>query len=159
MADTNPAPEPIRFRAGNKRKAYRHRGDEDVDDDGTRSPSRDTQQQQQPATEDQDDDSGVAAALRMRNMRKARLRGVGFGSSAAARSEETDPREQSLVLRDLEEQEKKIEQYGITSRFAQQTGRLTDVDNKHMYVHPLIPLPTKQSTSQKTCTNHLGWNS
>ncbi|KAF4345590.1 hypothetical protein FBEOM_441 [Fusarium beomiforme] len=140
--DTNssePVPEPIRFRAGKKRKAYRQRAQEDDDvvagtiqspptastsETGDKHSHRDI-----PGCEE-DGDESVATAIKLRNARRGRLGGVAFRTN---RPDDDTNSERALVTHDASDattSEPIIK--GVSERFTHQTGRLTDLSDKHM---------------------------
>ncbi|KAF4444342.1 hypothetical protein F53441_11154 [Fusarium austroafricanum] len=133
------APEPVRFRAGKKRKAYRQRALDNGDAvaETTKSPTTSTQAPNDEYTRtdthdgDEDGDGSVAAALKMRNTRRGRLGGVAFRNTN--RPDDETNNERALVPHDAEDtlnSETVIK--GVTGRFTHQTGRLTDLNDKHM---------------------------
>ncbi|KAF5628239.1 hypothetical protein F25303_10485 [Fusarium sp. NRRL 25303] len=84
---SEPATEPIRFRTGKKRKAYRQRVQEDdasvaetIQSHPTASASEPSHELSRNASPDraQDEEESVVAALKLRNARRARLGGVAF---------------------------------------------------------------------------------
>lgn len=133
------APGPIRFRAGKKRKAYRQRT-EDQDQDSADTPKspasataplhEDTATQKD--TDEDDGDASVAAALRLRNARRGRLGGVAFRNSNRPDDEIND--ERALVPREPDEASQDTVLNSVANRFTHQTGMLTDLNDKHMYV-------------------------
>lgn len=177
---TSPTIEPIRFRAGKKRKAaYRQRtadeedknpdvaaaaaaiqpapvlpdastkpgddelGRRDIDDDAGAETTIATHVADVDMGNGNGDDrdnqseseSAVAAALRLRNARRAARRG-GVGFRAEGRpglNDEDADGEHALVLREQDKEHERIVG-GITNRFMHQTGLLTILDDKHMYV-------------------------
>lgn len=144
METTSPgatAPE-IKFRAGKKRKAYRQRTD---DEEASTSKSQTEDHKTTSPERNDDDEPSVAVALKLRNVRKSRLRGVNFTTTRPDSSTST-----ALIPHVPDESEPPIG--GIANRFTHQTGVLADINDKHMYAHPLIP--------SKSCagTNHLGWS-
>ncbi|KAF5017507.1 hypothetical protein F66182_10552 [Fusarium sp. NRRL 66182] len=134
LADT--APEPIRFRAGKKRKAYRQRTqDDDVVAQSISSPPATSApgSSDNPAQKggSDDDEASVVAALKQRNARRARLGGVAFRN--ASRPDDDTNSERALVPHDADETsntETIIK--GVTDRFTHQTGKLADLNDKHM---------------------------
>lgn len=129
-------PEPIRFRPGKKRKAaYRQRTDTDSEPP-VLSPQPEPTGQIDSADDDDDDESAVAAALRARNAQKARQRAAGVGFRSDGRPE-LDESERALVRRDEQDDAPVM---AIGSRFTHQTGLLTDLNDRHMYVlRPSVP--------------------
>lgn len=135
--DTPGANEPIRFRAGKKRKAFRQRAPADTsDNEGAAShatPGNDDGASPAPAPaqdDDDDDESAIQAALKLRNARKSKFRGgVGFSASGATNDTEGST-DQQLVLR--EEENASAAARGIPDRFMHQTGFVVDDDDKHM---------------------------
>ncbi|KAL7927905.1 hypothetical protein ACQKWADRAFT_278200 [Trichoderma austrokoningii] len=133
---TSPTIEPIRFRAGKKRKAYRQKATEedDAETPAPIAPGVSSSDEADSNNEDNDaDESAVAAALRLRNARRAASRrgGVGFRSDGPSGEEEAVVSEQhALVLRDQEKDA--VVAGGITNRFMHQTGLLTILDDSHM---------------------------
>lgn len=168
----SPTIEPIRFRAGKKRKAYRQRAAEegndaaspippasilpgasslrdgepgrDANDSGAETQAGHVEKEDDDGDSDDGDDqatgeSAVAAALRLRNARRAGRRGgVGFRSEGRAGHDDEDA-EHGLVLRGHDRDGDRIVG-GITNRFMHQTGLLTILDDKHMYV---VSLPAE----------------
>lgn len=144
------APEPIRFRAGKKRKAYRQRaqGEEDTLAETIQPPpavsasvsSDKPAQRDTPDDNNEEDGEGsVAAALRLRNARKGRFGGVAFRNTG--RPDDDTNSERALVLHDIDDAsnaESVIK--GVTDRFTHQTGRLADLNDRHMYVGALLHL-------------------
>jgi hypothetical protein len=189
---SSPTMEPIRFRAGKKRKAYRQRtADEedknpdaaaiqpapvlpgastkpgDADDElGRRDVDEDADPEPTTATatatthtadvemangngDDRDNqsesESAVLAALRLRNARRAARRGgVGFRAEGrpglSGNDGEDGDGEHAMVLREQDKEHERIVG-GITNRFMHQTGLLTILDDKHMYVVCSLPFP------------------
>ena len=138
---------PIHFRAGKKRKAYRQRPDADASSSIPDEPDAPRQTADQdaissaavPDRDDHDvDESAVAAAVRRaaRNARRARVRGVGFTSGARADDDDDAAAraEQALVLRDQDAEDGGAVVSGITGRFTHQTGLVSDLSDRHMYV-------------------------
>ncbi|GKU00150.1 hypothetical protein FLAG1_07545 [Fusarium langsethiae] len=133
------ASEPIRFRAGKKRKAYRQRVQEDdavgetVQSPPTASAAESNDKPTQRSTPDEDEHGGgsVAAALRLRNARRSRLGGVAFRNSN--RPEDDTNTERALVPHNADETsngEPIIK--GVTDRFTHQTGKVADLNDRHM---------------------------
>ncbi|KAM0353527.1 hypothetical protein ACHAPU_001539 [Fusarium lateritium] len=141
-ASSGTAQEPVRFRAGKKRKAYRQRvqEDEDTAPETTQSPpaisapfSSDKNTLRDTPDDDGDGDGSVAAALRLRNARRARLGGVAFRNTN--RPDDDINSERALVLHDADDASNgENVTKGVTDRFTHQTGRLADLNDKHMYV-------------------------
>lgn len=163
----SPITEPIRFRAGKKRKAYRQRAAEEGESNAVTTPilpSASNSNADDPGAEanpDKDDadssgndddhddndnsndqipgESAVAAALRLRNARRAigRRGGVGFRSDGRSNDDGDAEQQQqhALVVREQDRDADRIVG-GITNRFMHQTGLLTILDDKHMYVSP-----------------------
>lgn len=151
MDATSPetAPEPIRFRAGKKRKAYRQRaqGEEDTVTETIQPPpavsasvsSDKPTQRDTPDDNDKEDGEGsVAAALRLRNARRGRFGGVAFRN--IGRPDDDMNSERALVLHDVDDANAESVVKGVTDRFTHQTGRLADLNDRHMYVGALLHL-------------------
>lgn len=132
------APEPIRFRAGKKRKAYRQRTDDQDQDsaDTPKSPASATATAPEDATAqkatdgDEDDDASVTVALRLRNARRGRLGGVAFRNSNRPDDEIND--ERALVPRESDEASQDAALNSVANRFTHQTGMLADLNDKHI---------------------------
>lgn len=121
----------IRFRPGKKRKVYRQRDDspptaEANDQASAAALPRDNASDDERAT--------TAAALRLRNARKARTGGVGFSAAGTKASDDAT----STALVPARDGETAVVQGGITNRFTHQTGLVSSLNDKHMYV-PLLP--------------------
>jgi hypothetical protein len=166
MDATSPetAPEPIRFRAGKKRKAYRQRAQEEEDTvtETIQSPpavsasvsSDKPAQGDTPDDGDDDREGSVAAALKLRNARRGRLGGVAFRNTG--RPDDDTNSERALVLPDVDDAsnaESVIK--GVTDRFTHQTGRLADLNDRHMYVGALLHLRSILLTMQQLIIQ--GW--
>ncbi|RSM14043.1 hypothetical protein CEP52_001655 [Fusarium oligoseptatum] len=152
------APEPIRFRAGKKRKAYRQRTDDQDQDsaDTPKSPASATataapeDTAAQKATEGDDgDDASVTAALRLRNARRGRLGGVAFRNSNRPDEEIND--ERALVPRESDEASNDTVLNSVANRFTHQTGMLADLNDKHMmeYIESRLSNRASGNTSQR----------
>ncbi|KAM0424739.1 hypothetical protein ACHAPT_010049 [Fusarium lateritium] len=135
---TEAAPEPIRFRAGKKRKAYRQRV-EDQDQDSAaetiKSPSSATATGPGDTTAQEvadDDEASVAAALRLRNARRARLGGVAFRNSNRPDDNDETNDERALVPREPDEASHDTPINSVSNRFTHQTGMLADLNDKHI---------------------------
>ncbi|KAL2685524.1 hypothetical protein Neosp_006624 [[Neocosmospora] mangrovei] len=149
------ASEPIRFRAGKKRKAYRQRT-EDQDQDSVDTPKslasaiapvpEDTATQKY--TDEDDGDASVAAALRLRNARRGRLGGVAFRNSNRPDDEIND--ERALVLRESDEASQDAALNSVANRFTHQTGMLADLNDRHMmeYIESRLSNRASGNTSQ-----------
>ena len=149
----------IRFRPGKKRKVYRQRDETPPPSTTTSAPAgsasplppRDAKQQ----TDDDDEDGGASsAAVRLRNARKHRAGGVGFGSrdgetlkpsSASAGTDAVVPFSQDASDAAVA--------YGL-NRFTQQTGLVSSLNDRHMYVPP-FPMPILLSEGQDFCASQL----
>ncbi|KAH6961022.1 hypothetical protein HG530_004768 [Fusarium avenaceum] len=156
------APEPIRFRAGKKRKAYRQRaqGEEDTLAETIQPPpavsasvsSDKPAQRDTPDDNDEEDGEGsVAAALRLRNARRGRFGGVAFRNTG--RPDDDTNSERALVLHDIDDAsnaESVIK--GVTDRFTHQTGRLADLNDRHMmdYIESRLSNRAGGNSSQTT---------
>jgi hypothetical protein len=150
------ASEPIRFRAGKKRKAYRQRAQEDDDAvaETVQSPpsasaveSNDKPAQKSTPDEGEYGEASVAAALRLRNARRSRLGGVAFRNSN--RPEDDTNTERALVPHDADEtsnSEPIIK--GVTDRFTHQTGKVADLNDRHMYVEAILLSQSALSSTQ-----------
>ncbi|KAK0389665.1 hypothetical protein NLU13_3240 [Sarocladium strictum] len=144
--------EPVRFRPGKKRKAYRQREDASSPVESTVSPvaPRDSN------PSDDDDGEGRAsatAALRLRNARKARAGGVGFSTAGSKPgSNGGDSTSNALVAsRTAQDGESAVVQ-GITNRFTHQTGLVSTLNDKHMteYIESRLSRRAEPSTSSPT---------
>ncbi|KAF4999273.1 hypothetical protein FGRMN_2567 [Fusarium graminum] len=161
-ASSETAQEPVRFRAGKKRKAYRQRTQEDQDTvpETTQSPPAVSApvSSEKPTLRDTPDDGedgegSVAAALRLRNARRARLGGVAFRNTN--RLDDDINSERALVLHDADDAsngENVIK--GVTDRFTHQTGRLADLNDKHMmdYIESRLSNRADGNSSQNTAS-------
>ncbi|KAI1031609.1 hypothetical protein LB504_000816 [Fusarium proliferatum] len=137
---SEPATEPIRFRTGKKRKAYRQRVQEDdasvaetIQSHPTASASEPSYELSRNASPDraQDEEESVVAALKLRNARRARLGGVAFRNTN--RPDDDINNERALIPHDADgtsNNEPIVK--GVADRFTHQTGRLTDLNDKHM---------------------------
>lgn len=140
QAEPQPAPEPIRFRPSKKRRTgYRQRTDDDNDDrqDDASNTSNGPPQPRATAADyfDGDDaDTSEPAVVKVRNARRARLRGVGFRAGSRPGDVEMT---QALVLRDEHDGQDGAPVPGLADRFTHQTGLLSDLNDKHMFVSPL----------------------
>jgi hypothetical protein len=142
---SEPATEPVRFRAGKKRKAYRQRVQEDdiavaetIQSPPTESASEPSDKATRKNSPDraQDEEGSVAAALKLRNARRARLGGVAFRNTN--RPDDDTNNERALVPHDADDTSNNEPiTKGVADRFTHQTGRLTDLNDKHMYVEDL----------------------
>ncbi|CAH0049683.1 unnamed protein product [Clonostachys solani] len=131
----------IRFRPSKKRKVYRSRADDENDDSDQRAqiPSANTNEPRAVASDffgrDESEEttphppSSVAAALRHRSARRGRLQGVGFSTRSHATEPASD--ERALVPRHGDDDDAGA-QAGMANRFTQQTGIVSDIDDKHM---------------------------
>ncbi|KAM0305683.1 hypothetical protein ACHAPM_002068 [Fusarium culmorum] len=154
------ASEPVRFRAGKKRKAYRQRVQEDDDAvaETTHSPpttsaaeSNDKPTQRSTPNEEEHGEGSVAAALRLRNARRSRLGGVAFRHSN--RPEDDTNTERALVPNNADEtsnSEPAIK--GVTDRFTHQTGKVADLNDRHMmdYIESRLSNRAVRDSSQTT---------
>lgn len=143
QADTGS--EPIRFRSGKKRKAYRQRTDTDAAESSNTTVLELPHTIASPLTvdDDVDEDSSVTAALKLRNARRARLGGVAFGNNSRPESDTSG--ERAVVLRDPDTTDQDAVQYGVSNRFMQQTGKIADLDGRHMCAPPAHPPPGPHS--------------
>ncbi|KAM0503823.1 hypothetical protein ACHAP8_003065 [Fusarium lateritium] len=154
------ASEPIRFRAGKKRKAYRQRvqGDDDAVAETVQSPptasaaeSNDKPAQRSTPDEEENAEGSVAAALKLRNARRSRLGGVAFRNSN--RPEDDTNTERALVPHNADEtsnNESVIK--GVTDRFTHQTGKVADLNDRHMmdYIESRLSNRAARDSSQPT---------
>ncbi|CEJ90574.1 hypothetical protein VHEMI06348 [[Torrubiella] hemipterigena] len=138
--------EPVRFRVGKKRKAYRQRVEEDVGHAADQGPSDSVPVEAQGVETDkgdreEDEGDAIQAALKLRNARRGRLQGVSF----TANSQIGAHGEQSLVVRQPEELAK-----GIPDRFTHQTGLAMELNDKHMeqYIESRLSSRTAGSTTE-----------
>ncbi|RGP74331.1 hypothetical protein FLONG3_6110 [Fusarium longipes] len=153
--------EPIRFRAGKKRKAYRQRAREDDDDavvetvqpPPTASPTEPNDKPAQRSTPDEEEhgEASVTAALKLRNARRSRLGGVAFRNSS--RQEDDTNTERALVPHDADEtsnSEPIVK--GVTDRFTHQTGKVADLNDRHMmdYIESRLSNRAVRDSSQTT---------
>ncbi|CAI6095846.1 unnamed protein product [Clonostachys chloroleuca] len=136
----------IRFRPSKKRKVYRSRADdEDENDESDRHaqiPSASTTEPRAVASDffGRDDSeettsqpsSSVAAALRHRSARRGRLQGVGFSTRSHATTTDSASDERALVPRHGGDDDNAPAQIGMANRFTQQTGLVSDIDDKHI---------------------------
>ncbi|KAF5638289.1 uncharacterized protein FTJAE_5390 [Fusarium tjaetaba] len=137
---SEPATEPVRFRTGKKRKAYRQRVQEDdasvtetISSHPTASASEPSHELTRKASSDraQDEEESVAAALKLRNARRARLGGVAFRNTN--RPDDDMNNERALIPHDADDASNNEPiMKGVADRFTHQTGRLTDLNDKHM---------------------------
>ncbi|SCN67448.1 uncharacterized protein FFMR_01190 [Fusarium fujikuroi] len=137
---SEPATEPVRFRTGKKRKAYRQRVQQDdasvaetIQSHPTASASEPSHELSRNASPDraQDEEESVVAALKLRNARRARLGGVAFRNTN--RPDDDMNNERALIPHDADgtsNNEPTVK--GVADRFTHQTGRLTDLNDKHM---------------------------
>ncbi|KAF5715357.1 hypothetical protein FGLOB1_3084 [Fusarium globosum] len=137
---SEPATEPVRFRTGKKRKAYRQRVQQDdasvaetIQSHPTASASEPSHELSRNASPDraQGEEESVVAALKLRNARRARLGGVAFRNTN--RPDEDMNNERALIPHDADgtsNNEPIVK--GVADRFTHQTGRLTDLNDKHM---------------------------
>jgi hypothetical protein len=134
--DPTPAPqEPtIRFRPGKKRKVYRQRDESSPPPQTTTSVTSPPPNRDVDKGVDQEDDDASSAALKLRNARKHRAGGVGFGSreSDAAR-----PSNSTTALVPSSQDGSDAVAYGM-NRFTHQTGLVSSLHDKHMYVPPSL---------------------
>ncbi|CAH0016166.1 unnamed protein product [Clonostachys rhizophaga] len=150
----------IRFRPSKKRKVYRSRADEDEDDESDRRaqiPSASTTEPRAVASDffGRDDSeettpqpsSSVAAALRHRPARRGRLQGVGFSTRSHATTTDPASDERALVPRHGDDDDAPA-QIGMANRFTQQTGLVSDIDDKHIRAAERAPPPPNNSNPQ-----------
>ncbi|KAF5597082.1 hypothetical protein FPCIR_3718 [Fusarium pseudocircinatum] len=157
---SEPATEPVRFRTGKKRKAYRQRVQEDdtsvaetISSHPTASASEPSHELARKASSDraQDEEESVAAALKLRNARRARLGGVAFRNTN--RPDDDMNNERALIPHDADDTSNNEPiMKGVADRFTHQTGRLTDLNDKHMmdYIESRLYNREGGSTSQNT---------
>ncbi|KAF5601453.1 uncharacterized protein FSUBG_8159 [Fusarium subglutinans] len=157
---SEPATEPVRFRTGKKRKAYRQRVLEDdasvaetIQSHPTVSASEPNPEPARKASQDrvQDEEESVAAALKLRNVRRARLGGVAFRNTN--RPDDDMNNERALVPHDADDtSNNESTMKGVADRFTHQTGRLTDLNDKHMmdYIESRLYNRAGGNTSQNT---------
>ncbi|KAF5599380.1 hypothetical protein FPANT_3478 [Fusarium pseudoanthophilum] len=157
---SEPATEPVRFRTGKKRKAYRQRVQEDdasvagtISSHPTASASEHSHEFTQKASSDraQDEEESVAAALKLRNARRARLGGVAFRNTN--RPDDDMNNERALIPHDADDTSNNEPiMKGVADRFTHQTGRLTDLNDKHMmdYIESRLYNRVGGNTSQNT---------
>lgn len=139
------APDPVRFKAGKKRKAYRRRPDDDDDDDGS-SRARAGPATEAPAGEpDAEEESALAATLRLRNARSRRLGGVGFASGT--RADGDAGADHALVRRGQADDDVPAIK-GIADRFTRQTGLIADLNDKYMYAALIVPRRAPRTTPE-----------
>ncbi|KAF4496925.1 hypothetical protein FAGAP_6912 [Fusarium agapanthi] len=158
---SEPAAEPVRFRTGKKRKAYRQRVQEDdasvaetIQSHPTASASEPSPEPARKASQDraQDEEESIAAALKLRNVRRARLGGVAFRNTN--RPDDDMNNERALIPHDADDTSNNNESMmkGVADRFTHQTGRLTDLNDKHMmdYIESRLYNRAGGNTSQNT---------
>ncbi|PNP77406.1 hypothetical protein FNYG_09282 [Fusarium nygamai] len=157
---SEPATEPVRFRTGKKRKAYRQRAQEDdasvaetISSHPTASASEPSHELTRKASSDraQDEEESVAAALKLRNARRARLGGVAFRNTN--RPDDDMNNERALIPHDADDTSNNEPiMKGVADRFTHQTGRLTDLNDKHMmdYIESRLYNRAGGNTSQNT---------
>ncbi|KAH7269881.1 uncharacterized protein BKA55DRAFT_532507 [Fusarium redolens] len=156
---SEPATEPVRFRAGKKRKAYRQRVQEDIavaetiQSPPTESASEPSDKATRKNSPDraQDEEGSVAAALKLRNARRARLGGVAFRNTN--RPDDDTNNERALVPHDADDTSNNEPiTKGVADRFTHQTGRLTDLNDKHMmdYIESRLYNRAGGNSSQNT---------
>ncbi|EXK86847.1 hypothetical protein FOQG_09603 [Fusarium oxysporum f. sp. raphani 54005] len=157
---SEPATEPVRFRAGKKRKAYRQRVQEDdaavvetIQSPPTASASEPSDEFARKASSDraQDEGESVAAALKLRNARRARLGGVAFRNTN--RPDDDMNNERALIPHDADyTSNNEPIMKGVADRFTHQTGRLTDLNDKHMmdYIESRLYNRAGGNSSQNT---------
>ncbi|KAH7493761.1 hypothetical protein IWW34DRAFT_197653 [Fusarium oxysporum f. sp. albedinis] len=157
---SEPATEPVRFRAGKKRKAYRQRVQEDdaavaetIQSPPTASASEPSDEFARKTSSDraQDEGESVAAALKLRNARRARLGGVAFRNTN--RPDDDMNNERALIPHDADyTSNNEPIMKGVADRFTHQTGRLTDLNEKHMmdYIESRLYNRAGGNSSQNT---------
>ncbi|KAL5618715.1 hypothetical protein FOVSG1_000937 [Fusarium oxysporum f. sp. vasinfectum] len=157
---SEPTTEPVRFRAGKKRKAYRQRVQEDdaavaetIQSPPTASASEPSDEFARKASSDraQDEGESVAAALKLRNARRARLGGVAFRNTN--RPDDDMNNERALIPHDADyTSNNEPIMKGVADRFTHQTGRLTDLNDKHMmdYIESRLYNRAGGNSSQNT---------
>ncbi|KAF5690778.1 hypothetical protein FDENT_3664 [Fusarium denticulatum] len=157
---SEPATEPVRFRTGKKRKVYRQRVQEDdasvaetISSHPTASASEPSHELTRKAPSDraQDEEESVAAALKLRNARRARLGGVAFRNTN--RPDDDMNNERALIPYDADDTSNNEPiMKGVADRFTHQTGRLTDLNDKHMmdYIESRLYNRAVGNTSQNT---------
>ncbi|KAG5805284.1 hypothetical protein H9Q74_001409 [Fusarium xylarioides] len=137
---SEPATEPVRFRTGKKRKAYRQRVQEDdasvaetIQPHPNAPASEPRHEIARKASPDraQDEVESVAAALKLRNARRARLGGIAFRNTN--RPDDDMNNERALIPHDANDTSNNEPiMKGVADRFTHQTGRLTDLNDKHI---------------------------
>lgn len=122
--EQDPSAPAIKFRnTTKKRKALRQRAQDDQHHQGHQQPDS-------PSSPTRDTElSSVTAALRARNARKHRLRGVGFSTDSQA-----DDHAAQLPAADDDSSKHLAVAKGIPDRFMHQTGLVSNLNDKHMYV-------------------------
>ncbi|KAF5562183.1 hypothetical protein FPHYL_5786 [Fusarium phyllophilum] len=157
---SEPATEPVRFRTGKKRKAYRQRVQEDdasvaetIQPHPNAPASEPSHELARTASPDraQDEEESVAAALKLRNARRARLGGVAFRNTN--RPDDDMNNERALIPHDADDTSNNEPiMKGVANRFTHQTGRLTDLNDKHMmdYIESRLYNRAGGNTSQNT---------
>jgi hypothetical protein len=153
MSSEPPAPEStsnpeetIRFRPGKKRKLYRKR--EDASPPATEAPTAEPRDGQADNNEDEEDGrASAAAALRLRNARKPRSGGVGFTATGTKADSSADRSSSNVLVASHSAQDGEVAVAGgITNRFTHQTGLVSSLNDKHMYVflfRRVLPLPCR----------------
>ncbi|KAG5805285.1 hypothetical protein H9Q74_001409 [Fusarium xylarioides] len=157
---SEPATEPVRFRTGKKRKAYRQRVQEDdasvaetIQPHPNAPASEPRHEIARKASPDraQDEVESVAAALKLRNARRARLGGIAFRNTN--RPDDDMNNERALIPHDANDTSNNEPiMKGVADRFTHQTGRLTDLNDKHMmdYIESRLYNRAGGNTSQNT---------
>lgn len=137
-------PEPVRFRPSKKRKVYRQRTDNDDDQDAdTHEPT----QSRAVAADYFDADQGPTdpTVVKVRNANRGRLRGVGF--RAGSRPGDVETTGHALVVRDHQDGQSSLTVAGIADKFTHQTGLLSDLNDKHMFVLAILRICAVPGTS------------
>ncbi|KAF4950672.1 hypothetical protein FGADI_8076 [Fusarium gaditjirri] len=157
---SEPATEPVRFRTGKKRKVYRQRVQEDdtavtgtIQSPPTASASEPSDGLARMASPDraQDEGESVTAALKLRNARRARLGGVAFRNTN--RPDDDMNNERALIPHEADDTSNNEPiRKGVADRFTHQTGRLTDLNDKHMmdYIESRLYNRAGGNSSQNT---------
>ncbi|KAF5616514.1 hypothetical protein F52700_12808 [Fusarium sp. NRRL 52700] len=157
---SEPATEPVRFRTGKKRKAYRQRVKEEdasvpetIQPHPTASASEPSHELARKASTDraQDEEESVATALKLRNARRARPGGVAFRNTN--RPDDDMNKERALMPHDADgTSNNEPIMKGVADRFTHQTGRLTDLNDKHMmdYIESRLYNRAGGNTSRNT---------
>lgn len=141
------AENPVIFRASKKKKAYRQRPQEpdettaaDTNPVAASAPAPPEAPSAPRPADDDDEETGisVAEAIRRRNAKKHKLGGITFHARTLAPAHDSvdENTERGMVLHDAENALKSQRDadmpFGISTRFAPQTGLVGELVNKNM---------------------------